>query len=144
MKESSPIHSYYLTPPSLSKKKAIDQLQNAPNSRKGQSTLDTSPDKKSKCIEECMPKTKEPEFQQELFKLLINECEANPTEKQEMCCAQEIHPQCLSDFAMEFASLFNSRDKRIIDLFSGCAFAITNDSKVTIAEFLYVPLLSRI
>ncbi len=144
MKESSPIHSYYLTPPSLSKKKAIDQLQNAPNSRKGQSTLDTSPDKKSKCIEECMPQTKEPEFQQELFNLLLNECESKPKEPQDTGCTQEIHPQCLSDFAMEFSSLFNSRDKRIIDIFSSSAYAISNDSKVTIAEFLYVRQLFRI
>ena len=70
----------YSTPPSVAKKKALVLLQNAPSSRKGQSTLDTSPEKI--IITQEMPIYKDikgeedqTKFSQTLFNKLLNDCE---------------------------------------------------------------------
>ena len=109
----------FSTPPSVTKKKTFVQLQCAPSSRKGQSTLDTSPDKKIAYFEEnCCEKPADSEFSQELFKKLLNECEIFPKETiKEQIILKEMPSKTLSDSVMDFAALFNARDKKIFELF---------------------------
>ena len=109
----------YSTPPSITKKKVFIQLQCAPSSRKGQSTLDTSTDKKIACCEEnCYEKPADSEFSQELFKKLLNECDIPLKESiKEHSTLKEIPYKTLSNRSIEFVALFNARDKKILELF---------------------------
>ena len=109
----------YMTPPSETKKKTLVLLQNAPSSRKGQSTLDTSPDKKTRCFEDDLmaQPPKESEFSQALFKKLLNDCDIKLPEVKETKIVEGITNKTIIDIATEFANLFNSRDQAIVELF---------------------------
>lgn len=109
----------YMTPPSETKKKTLVLLQNAPSSRKGQSTIDTSPDIKTKCFEEDLftQPPKDSEFSQALFKKLLNDCELKPTDDKETKTTEGINSKTIIEKATEFANLYNSRDQAIFELF---------------------------
>jgi predicted house-cleaning noncanonical NTP pyrophosphatase (MazG superfamily) len=111
--------SGYMTPPSETKKKTLILLQNAPSSRKGQSTLDTSPEIKPKCFEDDLSTQppKDSEFSQALFKKLLNECDTKITDSNETNTVEGITTKTLLDVAAKFANMFNSRDKAICELF---------------------------
>ena len=72
-------HRIYYTP-SVTKKKAFVLLLNAPSSRKGQSTLDTSPEQKPLSFYDSkVGQFENTKFSQSLFHRLLNECETPTT-----------------------------------------------------------------
>jgi len=108
----------YITPPSVTKKKAFVQLQNAPSSRKGQSTLDTSPEQKALCFYdnkgELLEDTK---FSQSLFNQLLNECQPSTTHICETSSIKELRPDDAITIVMDFMKSFNARSEDISSLF---------------------------
>jgi hypothetical protein len=116
-------HIGYTTPPSVTKKKAFIQLQNAPSSRKGQSTLDTSPDKviANECAFQFNQEKElddDTKFSQALFNKLLNDCESTsgaitvePTQ------FKKIEHADAEKAVANLMNLFNLRHETILSVF---------------------------